>query len=334
MASATIDAALLPRPPPGLGPPTRLGELGVIVSALVAIGSVPALPVALVWLLWRAVRCEPGDERRRRWRAFAAVLAFYIFLGVVPLRPWPWLMQTRFWQWWVEYFSVRVAYRGGKPLSKQQYFYFMWPHGLYPFSGACAGLGVMVDVFHGMRIGSAPAGFLIPVLRQLMVWVGCIGADKASLRKALKRGDSVGIYPGGIGEMLRTNATSEQLLFRGRKGAVQLALENNVPIVPVYTFGQSVLWNQLLLPSFMERLSRWLRLSIMLPYGRFGTLVPRKIPLWYAIGEPIVTALGPGETVTDALVEATHARALDAVKELYDFYKGLYGWSNRRLFID
>ena len=32
-------------------------------------------------------------------------------------------------------------------------------------------------------------------------------------------------------------------------GVVRLAMENKVPLVPVYVFGQSVLWSQLPLPK-------------------------------------------------------------------------------------
>ena len=36
------------------------------------------------------------------------------------------------------------------------------------------------------------------------------------------------------------------------QGFVRLAMEHGVPIVPVYVFGQSVLWSQLPLPRIME----------------------------------------------------------------------------------
>ena len=37
----------------------------------------------------------------------------------------------------------------------------------------------------------------------------------------------------------------------------------------------------------VRALSRAIRASLILPYGRFGLLVPRKLPLLYAVGRPI-----------------------------------------------
>jgi len=253
-------------------------------------------------------------------------------LALVPVVRRPGLVQTTFFRWWLEYFSVRVAYRAGEPLPRGQYIFLLLPHGLYPFSGACACISRMVEVF-GMRMATAPVGLRIPVIRHLMTWIGCVPVDRASMSAALRAGDSIGLFPGGIGEMVRTNALSEQLVLKDRKGFVQLALEHGLPIVPVYVFGQSVLWGQLPLPGFIETLSRWLRVSIILPFGRLGTFVPRKLPLLYAIGAPIACAKVQGAPLAEQ-VEATQRAVLDSVRELYDFYKGAYGWEKRPLYID
>ena len=172
------------------------------------------------------------------------------------------------------------------------------PHGLYPFSGACASIASMREVFPRMRVAAASVAFRVPVIRQLMGWINALPADAAAIRRALQEGDSICLFPGGVAEMVRTDGHRENLLLRSRKGVVRLAMENKVPLVPVYVFGQSVLWSQLPLPRVVaswstsvgalvgmfdvivrgakERLSRWLQASIMLPYGRFGLLVPHK----------------------------------------------------------
>lgn len=328
-----MTTALVLHRVPGLrSSPSALAELGVIISALVAIGSVPALPLLLLWLLWRAWKAEEV-ERPRAWTWFAIAFLGMMFLMFVPSVARPALMQTSLWRWWLEYMSVRVAYREGKPLPRGQYFYIMMPHGLYPFSGACAALSKMVDVFPNMRMAVAPIGMRVPVIRQLMSWIGCILADKASISTAIKNGDSVCLFPGGIGEMMRTEDSKERIILASRKGFVRIALEHNIPIVPVYVFGQSILWKHVQLPSFVERLSRWLKASIILPYGRFGLLIPKKLPLLYAIGAPIQATLREGMPFEEN-VDATHTAVVSAVRELYDFYKSLYGWQDRPLSIE
>lgn len=299
-------------------------EVAIILEALVAIGSVPMFPMMLIYLFWKACRSKP-EERWRRWRHFMALLAVYLFLMFIPTVPRPWLMGSAFFRWWLEYFSIGLVYQGARPLPDRQYIYLFMPHGLYPFSGACASIASMRDIFPRMRIAAAWVSFRIPVIRQLMGWINTIPVDPSSIRKALKGGDSIGLFPGGVAEMVRTDSNQEKLLLRSRKGFVRLATEHGVPIVPVYVFGQSVLWSQLPMPSLVERLSRWLQASIILPYGRFGLLVPQKKSLLYAIGAPIE----PGDNIN-----TTHDAVISAVQTLYDTYKGLYGWENLALQID
>lgn len=251
----------------------------------------------------------------------------------VPVVPRPWLMGTAPFRWLLEYFSVKVAYQSGAPLPPKQYIYLFMPHGLYPFSGACAAVSKLRDVFPKMRIGVAPIALRIPVIRQLMHWIDCMKADKASLEGALAAGNSICLFPGGIAEMVRTEMGQERILLKSRKGFARIALEHGTPIVPVYVFGQSILWSHLKLPAWVERLSRWLQVSIILPYGRFGMLVPRKKSLLYAIGNPIAVGSG-GSPPTAEAVDATHSAVVAAVQELYDLYKGVYGWQNRRLLIE
>ena len=310
--------------PTGLRPLTWRTELAIILEALVAIGSVPMLPMLLIYLFWKAC-CSKPEERWQRWRRFTAMLAVYLFLMFIPTSPRPWLMGSAFFRWWLEYFSVKLVYQDGQPLPPRQYIYLFMPHGLYPFSGACASIASMRDIFPRMRIAAASVSFRIPVIRQLIGWINTIPVDSGSIRKALKAGDSVGLFPGGVAEMVRTDGNQEKLLLRSRKGFVRLAMEHGVPIVPVYVFGQSVLWSQLPLPRIMERLSRWLQASIILPYGRFGLLVPQKKSLLYAIGAPIQ----PGDNMN-----TTHDAVITAVQTLYDTYKGRYGWEKRILQID
>mmetsp|Transcript_74021 Transcript_74021/g.165656 ORF Transcript_74021/g.165656 Transcript_74021/m.165656 type:complete len:330 (-) Transcript_74021:49-1038(-) len=328
---SVLSATTLHRPA-GISPTSSLhGDLAVAASALLIIGSVPGLPLLLAWLLWRVVRAEPED-RRRAMAAFTAALAAVAVLVFVPAVPRPRLVRSAFFRWWVEYFSVQVAYRAGEPLPRQQYLFLMMPHGLYPFCGACAAISGMVDVFFGMKMASASIAFRIPVIRHLMAWIGSISASKGSVVAALREGSSVCVFPGGISEMLHTDRASERLILSSRKGIIQLALEHGVPIVPIYVFGQTMLWGQVPLPRWVEALSRWLRLSIFLPFGRFGTLIPRKIPLLYCIGAPIVFPKMSG--FSQEQIDSTQRAVIASVRELYDFYKGMYGWEKRPLYVD
>lgn len=312
-------------------------ETSVILSSLIVIGSIPALPVFLLYLLRQALRKDKDDQenskmRWKRWLLFISAFVAYVALIVCPLKKRTYLLQKPLWDWWLEYLDVQVAYRGGSALPSRKYVYALMPHGLYPFAGACACISRMVDVFPNMQLAVAPAALRVPILRHLMRWIGCVPVEKKSMQSVLRAGASVGIVPGGIAEMLRTDSSEERLVLQSRKGFIQMALEEGVPLVPVYVFGSSSLCSNIKMP-LLELLSRWLRVSLVLPYGRFGMLVPRRIPLLYAIGRPIEPPQIDGKPSPEQ-IEQTQHMFIEAVKELYDFYKSSYGWENRPLSIE
>eukprot|EP00411_Alexandrium_monilatum_P017411 CAMPEP_0175229802 /NCGR_PEP_ID=MMETSP0093-20121207/24619_1 /TAXON_ID=311494 /ORGANISM="Alexandrium monilatum, Strain CCMP3105" /LENGTH=71 /DNA_ID=CAMNT_0016523615 /DNA_START=169 /DNA_END=384 /DNA_ORIENTATION=+ len=71
---------------------------------------------------------------------------------------------------------------------------------------------------------------------------------------------------------------------------------------------------------------------MILPYGRLGTSIPRKLPLLHCIGAPI--SLPRMESLTPKQVDAARRAVIDSVRDLYEGYKGIYGWERSPLFID
>ena len=66
---------------------------------------------------------------------------------------------------------------------------------------------------------------------------GVVPASHDNARAAFKLGAPVLVYPGGDHETFRPSWHSDQIEFDGRQGFVRLALEENVPIVPVVAIG-------------------------------------------------------------------------------------------------
>src|SRR6478672_4806355 len=66
---------------------------------------------------------------------------------------------------------------------------------------------------------------------------GTVAASHENARKALKAGAAVLVYPGGDYEVHRPSWEGDRVDFGGRKGFLRLALEQNVPIVPVVSIG-------------------------------------------------------------------------------------------------
>jgi 1-acyl-sn-glycerol-3-phosphate acyltransferase len=66
---------------------------------------------------------------------------------------------------------------------------------------------------------------------------GVVRASHDNARKAFELGAPVLVYPGGDYETFRPSWESDRIDFGGRKGFIRLALEQNVPIVPVVAIG-------------------------------------------------------------------------------------------------
>jgi 1-acyl-sn-glycerol-3-phosphate acyltransferase len=87
---------------------------------------------------------------------------------------------------------------------------------------------------------------------------GTVAASHENARKALETGAALLVYPGGDYEVHRPTWDSAKVDWSGRKGWIRLALDNNVPVVPLVAIGGQ---ETALFLSRGERLARLLRLD-------------------------------------------------------------------------
>ncbi len=99
----------------------------------------------------------------------------------------------------------------------------------------------------------------MPALAQLRKF-GTVAASQENARKALESGAALLVYPGGDYEVHRPSWQRNLVDFGGRKGFIRLALELDVPIVPVVSIGGQ---ETALFLSRGERLARLLALDKM-----------------------------------------------------------------------
>ena len=104
---------------------------------------------------------------------------------------------------------------------------------------------------------------------------GTVAASSENARQALDSGAALLVYPGGDFEVHRPSWERNKVDFGGRKGFIRLALDRNVPIVPVVSIGGQ---ETALFLSRGERLARLLMvdrvfrlkvlpISLALPWG-------------------------------------------------------------------
>src|SRR5207248_10347256 len=102
-----------------------------------------------------------------------------------------------------------------------------------------------------------------------------VAATPANAQKALDSGAALLVYPGGDYEVHRPTWESARVDFAGRKGYIRLALEKNVPIVPVVSLGgqeTALFLSRGERPARLLRLDKLFRLkvlpiSIAIPWG-------------------------------------------------------------------
>src|SRR5690348_8952722 len=99
----------------------------------------------------------------------------------------------------------------------------------------------------------------IPTLSQLRKF-GTVAASQKNARRALDSGAALLVYPGGDLEVHRPSWRRNKVDFGGRKGFIRLAIEQNVPIVPVVSIGGQ---ETALFLTRGERLARLLALDRM-----------------------------------------------------------------------
>jgi len=126
----------------------------------------------------------------------------------------------------------------------------------------------------------------MPALSQLRKF-GTVAASPQNASKALSSGAALLVYPGGDYEVHRPSWDRHRVDFNGRMGFIRLALDQNVPIVPVVSIGGQ---ETAVFLSRGERLARLfaldrmfrlkvLPISLALPWGlNFGDMLGH-IPL-------------------------------------------------------
>jgi 2-acylglycerol O-acyltransferase 2 len=211
--------------------------------------------------------------------------------------------------------------------------FFEFPHGIFPM-GQFLSASLIRDITPGTMICGTGADivFMFPIMRHIMAWIGTNPAKRANLTKILQRGDHLAIIPGGIAEMYLMNPDSEGIFLRKRHNTVKAAIQEGADIVPVFFFGNTRIFNiagKGGSDSILSKISRKLRASIVLFYGRNYLPVPFRTPIRMVTGR--VVEVQQKEFPSDEEVEAVMQKVIASVTELYEQKRP--DWETRPLVI-
>ncbi|CAH1374248.1 unnamed protein product [Tenebrio molitor] len=246
------------------------------------------------------------------------------------------------WRWWYHlknYFPVNYDCAPGFALdAKRNYLFCCFPHGVLPV-GPFNALGNAWCEFYKthreFKVKSAilHQHFLLPFVRELALAVGTISCSANSLNYELSHpegGHIVTLMPGGAIEAYNCHPGKYKFVVKNRKGFVKLALRNGSPLVPVISFGETDLFDQLEGPTlrkFQEYIRKFLGLAPVMFIGRgffqysFG-IIPQRRPVTTVVGTPIeVTKV---ENPTKEQVEELHDTFVQSLTTLFEEYKYKY----------
>jgi 1-acyl-sn-glycerol-3-phosphate acyltransferase len=156
---------------------------------------------------------------------------------------------------------------------------------------------------------------------------GTVAASPANAKRALSAGAAVLVYPGGDHEVHRPSWQSGTVDFAGRRGFVRLALEHDVPLVPVVAIGGQETALFLSRGTGLARLfglDRMLRtkvlpISLAVPWGlNVGDLLGH-VPLPAKITIEVLPAIDLREQFgPDADVDAVYDHVVRTMQETLD----------------
>lgn len=253
------------------------------------------------------------------------VLLTFISLSVIPLqyKPWPAFMSCWIWSVWREYFDIQYSIdsiANGKLNRDKRYMFFEFPHGIFPMGQFLSSsmLDVLTDGWMVKGTG-ADIIFMFPIMRHIMVWIGTYPAKRSNITKIFKEGCLGAIIPGGIAEMYLIKDDAEQVYLNKRHNTVKAAIQEGANIIPTYFFGNTKIFHRIggSSESFVAKISRKLRASIMLFYGRFYLPVPYRHPLLMATGEivEVVQNDNPSEEYINEVLEKVKASLMKVYNE-------------------
>ena len=170
----------------------------------------------------------------------------------------------------------------------------------------------------------------------LVEHLGARPASRDSARRAFEEGHHVVVFPGGDLDAFKSWSDRNDVIFGGRSGFARLAIEQQVPVVPIVTAGAG---ESLFVLTDGERLARFLRadkllrlralpVSVSLPWGiNIGGvgLLPY-LPLPTKLHTRVLAGIAaqPGEQA-DAYAERIHTAMQDALTEMTSHRRPLLG---------
>ncbi|XP_069502672.1 2-acylglycerol O-acyltransferase 2-like [Ambystoma mexicanum] len=253
----------------------------------------------------------------------------------------PWIRNWRLWDHFRDYFPITLVKTTDLD-PKHNYIFGFHPHGILvagAFGNFCTEATGFSQLFPGLtsHLLMLPFWFKIPFFRDYIMGGSLVSSDKSSAAHLLsqKNGGQVAVIAvGGPPESLDARPGALTLQILGRKGFIKMALVHGAHLVPVFSFGENELFNQVenprgsLIRAVQESLQKKMGVALPLFHARgvfqysFG-LLPFRNPIHTVVGEPI--AVEKNSNPSRESVDQLHKIYLEKLVQLFEANKTLYG---------
>ncbi|KAM6386326.1 2-acylglycerol O-acyltransferase 2 [Alca torda] len=244
------------------------------------------------------------------------------------------------WRYMRDYFPVTLV-KTAELDPRQNYLMGFHPHGVLAagaFINFCTEASGFSTLFPGItpHLMMLSLWFRIPFLRDYLMSGGLVSSSKESASYVLQKpggGNMLAIIVGGAQEALDARPGSYTLLLKNRKGFVRLAIEHGTPLVPIFSFGENDLYNQVRNPKgswlrqLQHRLQQIMGISLPLFHARgvfqysFG-LIPYRRPICSVVGKPI--PVQRKHRPSEEEVDQVHQKYLNELSKLFEEHKAKY----------
>lgn len=260
----------------------------------------------------------------------------------------------RVWRHFVNYFPIRLVKTCNLD-PKEKYVMSYHPHGIISF-GAFGNFATDATGFSrlfpgiSLRVLTLSQNFIVPWVREILLWMGICSCSKKSCHQILQRGpgSAILLVVGGADESLLAAPGTYRLNVNGRKGFVRVALDNQAHLVPVLGFGENDAFTTKTfekgsyLRSLQDSFKKKFGFATPVFWGTDATdnekygFMPHKKPIVAVVGKPVKCPKVPAHlrgsnlrtTVEGrALVNKYHEEYIKALRALYNAFKNKWAVS-------
>ncbi|XP_036404153.1 2-acylglycerol O-acyltransferase 1 [Megalops cyprinoides] len=280
-----------------------------------------------------------------RWWLLAALYAGWLYLDrdtpTTGGRRSHWVRSWAVWRYFRDYFPISLI----KTVDldpKHNYLFGFHPHGVLVaggFGNFCTEASGFATLFPGLTpyLLMLPFWFRVPFFRDYIMSGGLVSSEKSSASYILSRpggGHVAVVAVGGAPESLDARPGALTLQVLNRKGFIKLALKHGAQLVPVFSFGENELFDQMENPAgsplrcLQDRMQKMMGVALPLFHARgvfqysFG-LLPYRKPIHTVVGRPIPVVQTPSPSKED--IDALHQLYMEGLTQLFEEHKSKYG---------